>query len=190
MWDNGCSLAFLRQSFHDVCKSHHAVHLKFIQCCMSAVSQYNWEKKKKNPNPNPGLESESLHHKVNILGNSYSSLARFSKQNKRQTPRKRTENPNPWLNLNFRQTRFFRNKYIPRNLGNISVLRNSSIWSEIRIKLSIFLLPGSPKGHTLKFERQTWGVYASGQNRPKALGFAENFLGDEGWMAFCWSDSA
>ena len=115
-------------------------------------------KKKKNPNPNPGLESESLHHKVNILGNSYSSLARFSKQNKRQTPRKRTENPNPWLNLNFRQTRFFRNKYIPRNLGNISVLRNSSIWSEIHIKLSIFLLPGTPIEHIEVWELDLRGI--------------------------------
>ena len=38
--DDGCSLNLLWSSFHDVCKSnHHAICLKFIECCMSIISQ-------------------------------------------------------------------------------------------------------------------------------------------------------
>lgn len=73
---------------------------------MSIVSQLN--EKKKTPNL-WGLETENLHCKVNIPGNSYARLARFSKQNKMQKTskqRKKKETQDTQLNLNFRQTTF------------------------------------------------------------------------------------
>ena len=52
LWDDRYSLNLMWESFHD-----YVSHLKLIQCCMSIISQLNWEKKK-----NQGYRETDQHY--------------------------------------------------------------------------------------------------------------------------------